>query len=65
MHGIVSFKISVHMAMLAGGLTSGRKKSHIWLFHVASVVMVKQQDGDKNHKIPFFKFQIWALISRN
>jgi hypothetical protein len=24
-----------------------KAKSHIWLFHVASVVMVKQQDGDK------------------
>jgi hypothetical protein len=22
-------------------------KSHIWLFHVTSVVIVKQQDGDK------------------
>jgi hypothetical protein len=27
-------------------LTSGiKRKSHIWLFHFASVVMVKQQDG--------------------
>jgi hypothetical protein len=24
-----------------------KAKSHIWLFHVASVVLVKQQDGDK------------------
>jgi hypothetical protein len=23
---------------------------HIWLFHVASVVMVKQQDGDKKRE---------------
>jgi hypothetical protein len=28
-------------------LTSGiKKKSHVWLFHVASVVMLKKQDGD-------------------
>jgi hypothetical protein len=34
--------------LLAGGLTSGVKQRAIsvCLFHVASVLMVKQQDGD-------------------
>jgi hypothetical protein len=27
-----------------------KAKSHIWQFHVARVVMVKQQDGDKKNK---------------
>jgi hypothetical protein len=49
--------------LLAGGLTPGiKQKSHIWLSHVASVVMVKQQDDDKKllklaaaEKLSFFK----------
>jgi hypothetical protein len=53
-HGIVSFNISTYMGfqsnqpLLAGGSTSGiKQKNHIWLFHVNTVVIVKQQDGDK------------------
>jgi hypothetical protein len=36
--------------LFVGGLTSViKQKSHIWLFQAASVVMVKQQDGDKKN----------------
>jgi hypothetical protein len=55
-HGIKSFNISIRGARATSPACRWldiwhKTKGHIWLFHIASVVIVKQQDGDKRKEL--------------